>query len=101
MVRRDMIRRAGTLTPVFEECVQLCLRCLRGHAVLQAPDDIEDVEAAVLTNSRREPERQPDCRPVVHDIDAGWHDPEDFVKPTVAIHGLSDQWLSSKDRLPQ
>jgi hypothetical protein len=38
---------------------------------------------------------------VVHDIDAGWHDPKDFVRPTVDIHGLSNNWLSSKDRLPQ
>ena len=62
---------------------------------------MEDVEAAVMTNSRREPERQPDFRVVVHDIDAGWHDAKDFVRPTVDIHGLSNEWLSSKDGLPQ
>src|SRR5262245_47472973 len=96
-----MARRAGTLAPVLDECVEFRLRRLTRDAVFQSPHDMEDVEAAVLTNSRREPERQPDCRVVVHDIDAGWHDPKDFVKPTVDIHGLSDEWLSSKDRLPQ
>src|SRR3954464_9606872 len=96
-----MARRAGTLAPVLEECVELRLRRLTRDAVFQSPHDMEDVEAAVLTNSRREPERQPDCRVVVHDIDAGWHDPKDFVRPTVDIHGLSDEWLSCKGRLPQ
>src|SRR5262245_47831813 len=96
-----MARRAGTLAPVLEECVELRLRRLTRDAVFQSPDDMEDVEAAVLTNGRREPERQPDCRVVVHDIDAGCHDPKDLVKPTVDIHGLSDEWLSSKDGLPQ
>src|SRR4029434_1139980 len=68
---------------------------------VQSRHNMEEVEPAVLTNSRRESERQPDCCVVVHDIDAGWHDPKDFVRPTVDIHGLSDEWLSSKDRLPQ
>src|SRR6185436_2541815 len=38
---------------------------------------------------------------VVHDIEAGWHDPKNFVRPTVDIHRLSKDWLSSKGRLPQ
>src|SRR5262245_12474186 len=97
----NVARRAGTLAPVLDECVEFCLRRLRGDAVFQSPNDMEYVEAAVLTNGRREPERQPDCRVVVHDIDAGWHDPKDFVKPTVDIHCLSDERLTSKDRLPQ
>src|SRR3954447_7792677 len=96
-----MAGRAGTLAPVLEECVEFRLRRLTRDAVFQPPHDIEDVEAAVLTNSRRESERQPDCCVVVHDIDAGWHDPKDFVRPTVDIHGLSKDWLSSIDRLPQ
>ena len=96
-----MARRAGTLAPVLEEYVQLRLRRLRRNAVLQAPNDMEDVEAAVLTNSRREPEGQPDCRAVVHDIDAGWHDAKDFVGTALDIHGLSNEWLSSKNGLPQ
>src|SRR3990170_7293508 len=62
---------------------------------------MEDVEAAVLTNSRREPEGQPDCRVVVHDIDAGWHDAKNFVGTALDIHSLSNEWLSSKDGLPQ
>ena len=62
---------------------------------------MEDMKAAVPTNSRRESERQPDCRVVIHDIDAGWHDPKDFVIPTVDIHGLSKDLLSTKGRLPQ
>src|SRR5213592_732308 len=62
---------------------------------------MEDVEASVLTNSRREPEGQPDCRAVVHDIDAGWHDAKALVGTALDIHGLSNEWLSSKDRLPQ
>src|SRR6185503_10983987 len=53
-----MARRAGTLSPVLEERVQFCLRRLRRDAVLQAPNDMEDVEAAVLTNRRRKCERQ-------------------------------------------
>src|SRR5688572_14668000 len=96
-----MARRAGTLAPVLEECVQLCLRRLRRDAVLQAPDDMEDVEAAVLANSRREPEGQPDCRAVVHDVDAGWHDAKDFVGTALDIHGLSNEWLFPEDGLPQ
>src|SRR5215510_5390682 len=96
-----MARRAGTLAPVLEECVEFRLRRLTRDAVFQSPNDMEDVEAAVLTHRRRETERQPECRVVVHDIDAGWHDPEDFMRPTVDIHGLADEWLSSEDRLPQ
>src|SRR5262249_6385568 len=97
----DMSRRAGTLAPVLDECVEFRLRRLTRDAVFQSSDDMENVEAAILTNSRRESERQPDCRVVVHDIDAGWHDRKDFVRPTVDIHGLSKDWLSAKDRLPQ
>src|SRR5438093_11041659 len=97
----DMARRAGTLAPVLEECVEFRLRRLTRDAVFQSPHDMEDVAAAGLTNSRRESERQPDCCVVVHGIDAGWHDPKDFVRPTVDIHGLSKDWLSSKGRLPQ
>src|ERR1044071_6408459 len=93
-----MARRAGPLAPVLEERVEFRLRRLTRDAVFQSPNDMEDMEAAVLTNSRRESERQPDCRVVVHDIDAAWHDPEDFVRPTVDIHGLSEDWLSSKGR---
>src|SRR5262249_2914680 len=100
-IGRDMARRAGTLAPVLDECVEFRLRRLRGDAVFQSPNDMEDVEAAVLTNGRREPERQPDCRVVVHDIDAGWHDPKDFVKPTVDVQGLPDGWRPCKDRCPQ
>src|SRR5262249_25878490 len=74
---------------------------LTRDAVFQSPNDMKDVEAPVLTNRRRKSERQPDCCVVVHDIDAGWHDPEDFVRPTVDIHGLSKDGLSSKGRLPQ
>src|SRR5499427_5443507 len=96
-----MARRAGTLAPVLQKCVEFRLRCLTRGAVFQSPDDMEDMEAAVLTNGRRKSERQPDGRVVVHDIDAGWHDPKDFVRPTVDIHGLSKDWLSSKGRLPQ
>src|SRR5262245_65531434 len=96
-----MARRAGTLAPVLDECVEFRLRRLTRDAVFQSPHNMEDVEAAVLTNSRRKSERQPDCCVVVHDIDAGWHDPKDFVRPTVDIHGLSKDWLSSKGRLPQ
>ncbi len=42
-VRRNMVLRARTLAPVFEECVQLRLCRLRRDAVLQSPDDVEDV----------------------------------------------------------
>ena len=93
--------RSRTLAPVREESVQLCLRCLRGHAVLQAPNDMEDVKAAVLANSRRKPEGQPDCRAVIHDIDAGWHDANDFMRPAVDIQSVSNEWLFRKSRLPQ
>src|SRR5688572_23664693 len=96
-----MARRARTLAPVLEECVQLGLRRLRRDAVFQAPNDMEDVEAAVLTNSRREPEGQPDCGAVIHDIDAGWHDANDFVKTPLDIQRLSNDRLSSQDDLPQ
>src|SRR5262245_47341871 len=96
-----MARRADTLAPVLEECVEFRARRLTCDAVFQSPNDMEDVEAAVLANSRREPKRQPDCGVVVHDIDAGWHDPKDVVRPTVVVHGLSKDWLSSEGRLPQ
>src|SRR5262245_10539929 len=96
-----MARRAGALAPVLEECVEFRLRRLARDAVFQSPNDMKDVEAAVLTDSRREPERQPDCRVVVHDICAGWHDPKYLVRPTVDIYGLSNDWLSSKGVLPQ
>jgi hypothetical protein len=52
-----MARRAGTLAPVREACVEFRLRHLTRDAVFQSPHDMEDVEAAVLTNSRRESER--------------------------------------------
>src|ERR1041384_6330678 len=96
-----MARRAGTLAPVLEERVEFRLRRLTRDAVFQSPDDMKDMEAAVLANRRGKSERQPDGGVVVHDIDAGWHDPKDFVRPTVDIHGLSKDWLSSKGRLPQ
>src|SRR5687768_14285153 len=62
---------------------------------------MEDVEGAVLTNSRREPEGDPDSGAVVHDIDAGWHDANDLVKTALDIQGVSNDRLSSKDDLPQ
>src|SRR5262249_24984019 len=96
-----MARRAGTLAPVLEECVEFRLRRLTRDAVFQSPNDMKDVETAVLTDSRWKSERQPDWCVVVHDIDAGLHDPKDFVRLTVDIHGLSKDWLSSKGRLPQ
>ena len=46
-----MARRAGTLAPVLEECVEFRLRRLTGDAVFQSPHDMDDVEAAVLTPS--------------------------------------------------
>src|SRR5262249_19136466 len=93
--------RPVRVPPVPQGCVEFRLRRLTRDAVFQSPDDMKDMEAAVLTNSRRKSERQPDRCVVVHDIDAGWHDPKDFVRPTVDIHGLSKDWLSSKGRLPQ
>src|SRR4029079_10314626 len=91
----------GPLAPVREECIQLCLRCLRAHAVLQAPNDMKDVKAAVLTNSRRQAKGQPDCRAVIHEIDAGWHDADDFMRAAVDIQSVSNEWLSREGRLPQ
>jgi hypothetical protein len=93
--------RTGSLTPVLDECVQLCLRRLQRDALLQTPNALEDVEAAVLTNSGREPEGQPDRGVIVHDIDAGWHDANDFVRTTLHLHGLSNDCLFVKNGLPQ
>src|SRR5687768_15961230 len=96
-----MARRPGTLTPVVEKYVQSGLRGQRRDAVLQATNDVEDVEAAVLMHGRRESEGQPDGRAVVHDVDAGRHDADDFVWPSLDGYGLSNEVVPSQDGLPQ
>jgi hypothetical protein len=41
--RGDMVFRADTLAPVFDECVQLRLSPVEGDAVLQSRNDVQDV----------------------------------------------------------
>ena len=64
---------------------QLRLRRLRRDAVLQAPDEIEVVVAAILTIRRIQPERQPDLGAVVHHVGAGRHDADDLAAPAIDL----------------
>jgi hypothetical protein len=45
---KHVLLHADALTPVLNQGRQLGLRLLRGHAILQPPDQIQKVVAAIL-----------------------------------------------------
>ena len=84
--RGHVVLHADALAPVLDERVQLGLRRLRRHAVLQPADQIQEVVAAILTVGRIQSERQPDLRAVVHEIGARRQDADDFARrPLISI----------------
>ena len=89
------------LAPVPDERVQLRLRRLRRHPVLQTADEIEKVASAVLTIGRVQPEGHPDLGAVVHDVGAGRHHADDFAAQAIDLDHLSDHRTSVKCGLPQ
>ena len=94
-------RDADALAPVLEERGELGFGRLRCDAVLQPPDHLQDVVLPQPANHRVHADRQPDLRVVVHDVEAGRHDADDVVRPAVDLHGLPDDRLPAKRRLPQ
>jgi hypothetical protein len=100
-VRGDMVFRADTLAPVFDECVQLRFCRLEGDAVFQSRYDIQDVDPALPSRTRVEPEGQPNLGAVIHDVGPGWHNANDFVEAALDFHLLSNERSSSKRCSPQ
>jgi hypothetical protein len=99
--REDVVRGADPLAPVPDECGQLGLRRRLGDAVLQPPDQVEDVIAAILAIGGIQAERQPDLGAVVHHIQARRHDAEHFEPAAVDLDRLSHDGLATEGRLPQ
>ena len=92
---------ARALAPVLNERVELCLRRLHRDAVLQPPDEIEEVTAAILAIERAEPEGHPDVGAVVHHIGAGRHDANHLAAQAIDLDGLAHHRTSAKRGLPQ
>jgi len=89
-------RTTDPLAPIPDECGQLGLRRRLGDAVLQPPDQVEDVIAAILAIGRIQAERQPDLGVVVHHIHARRHDAEHFEPAAVDLDRLSHDGLRQR-----
>ena len=98
---RDVSFGPGPFTPVPEERLQFRPGCFGRHVVLQPADDIEHVTGSDLTNHGMHPERQPDLGAAVHEINAGWHDADDVVRPAIDVHSRSQDRPSCERALPQ
>src|SRR6266704_1728821 len=96
-----MVRRSDTIAPVFEECAQLRLCRLKGDAVFQSRNDVYDVDPALPSRTRVEPEGQPNLGVVIHDVGPGRHNANDFVAAALDFHLLSNERSSSKCCSPQ
>ena len=100
--RKDVILLAGTLSPVLNQRGELGLRGLRRDAVLQSPDEIQKVVAAILAIGGIETDRHPDLGAVVHHVGARRHDADHFASQPVDLHHLSDDVaLAAKGGLPE
>jgi hypothetical protein len=84
------VRDTGALSPVRDERVQLGLRRLLRHVVLQAANEIEIVAASVLTIAGIQPERQPDLGSRVHQIGSRRENADHLAQPAVDLDGLPD-----------
>ena len=98
--RQRMERDTHALAPVLHETFKLRIRSLCAGAVLQTPDDVEVMVAAILTVRGIQTERQPDLGPVVHQVDATRHDAEDLQTAAVDLDVFSDHRPSAEGRLP-
>ena len=95
-----VILRASPLAPARHERCKLGLRLRRRDAVLHPPNQIQEMVSAVLAIRGIELQRQPHLDVVVHDVETGRHDADDFVLRTVHFDRLPNDVGSRRERRP-
>ena len=95
------MRAVAEREPLIDHPVEIGRRLLRRHAVLQPPDEIEEVTAAARGERLRvDRQRQEDLDALVVQVEARRHDADDPGRRAVDLHDAPDDVFAAAEVAP-